>query len=259
LNVDENRAIPPHAAHSEERTSLYRQWAVSAPTIFKVHLGVIALLVAGHLAITAGEALGHEHLLGVSRLLDLTEEGNLPTLFSALALFGCAIAAACNALTEPTPRQVWGWRTLAVGFAFLGCDEACQIHELFDQVAGDYSWTLSYAVAGLATALALLPFVARLSKGTRSRLVVGASVYVGGALGMELVEFALFHHFGDRLYRTWRFPLLLTIEEGLELLGAAFLLNALLGNLAARGGVSLRLAPLQADINEDSRRRAGAR
>jgi hypothetical protein len=209
-----------------------RQRSFRTSSILKLHLGVIGILVAGHLLVTLGAALGHEELLGVSGLLNLADEGNVPTLFSALALLLCAGASALNAALEPAPGQVTGWRLLAAGFLFLACDEASQIHELFDQLplGTSYAW--------------MFPFAVRLPSAPRLLLIVGASLYVGSALGMELVEFAVVRRFTEDFYANWRFSLFITLEEAGEMVGVAIMLNALLRNLAAGGGVALRLSPL---------------
>jgi hypothetical protein len=223
-----------------------RQRSFRTSSILKLHLGVIGILVAGHLLVTLGAALGHEELLGVSGLLNLADEGNVPTLFSALALLLCAGASALNAALEPAPGQVTGWRLLAAGFLFLACDEASQIHELFDQLplGTSYAWMVPYALGVLVVALVMFPFAVRLPSAPRLLLIVGASLYVGSALGMELVEFAVVRRFTEDFYANWRFSLFITLEEAGEMVGVAIMLNALLRNLAAGGGVALRLSPL---------------
>lgn len=213
--------------------------AIDARKIFTWHCVVIAGFVVAHGLVVMMGHLGHHRLLGMSDRLNMTEELSLPTFFSALALAACALVAALLSRNAAIARERRGWTILAVGFLFLAFDEACTIHELFDEFVTHldgpflYAWVIPYGLATLVAVGVLFPFWWRLPSAPRVGLAVGASIFVGSALGMELVESTIVSAAGDEIYDTSRMMLFLVIEEGGEMIGVAVLLRSLLAYLTA--------------------------
>jgi hypothetical protein len=197
-------------------------------------------------------AAGHDSLYGLVPLFDLDREANVPTFFSALLLFGASVLLAVIAHLKRADSAPFAthWGALAAIFLFLAFDEASSIHELLmrpaDGLAGDrragvfhFSWVIP-AMAGLAVlGAAYLRFWLHLPRRTRWLVFASASIYVGGAVGMEMVggRYASRHGVENLAYN-----LVATVEETMEMAGMVLFIVTLLSYLAATyGPLELRL------------------
>jgi hypothetical protein len=162
--------------------------------------------------------------------LSLSYEGNLPTWFSSSLLLLCAIAAGSIAAARPPMRLHWWGMCVVAGWMSL--DEAAELHEHlsghFDTGGVLYfDWVIPATAIVLALALVYLPFVLRLAPLTRTRLVIAATFYVGGALIMELPLGWITENGGvDGL----GYALVDWIEEAMEMVGASLALVALVAH-----------------------------
>lgn len=210
-------------------------------------------------------------MLAVRKLLDVNNEGNVPTWFSSGMLLGCALVVAAIAALV---RQAGGpfvmhWIGLALVLAFLSLDEATVLHErLTTPVAGvigenargplRFAWILpAVTVVGLI-GLAYLRFIGHLPARARSLLRAGAILYLTGAVGMEIAGGIALDELGN-----WTvYALTTTAEEALEMLGTLTILCALLTLVrvdAASSGYRLHLHPAVSRTADPSERRPGGR
>lgn len=219
-------------------------------------LGVIAFLLLADAVIgVVPYFLGHpSYTVGQLYLrVDLDGEGNLPSYFSALVLLACAGLSAWIARDETLSRGrwAWHWRLVAAGFAYLSIDEAAQLHELLNMpvryVLEDWkthaAWTLvALIVLGIAL-LFLASFLRAMPARLRRMLLIAGAVYVCGAVGVEIIGGAVglvltgraagVEIIGGNLHiATVIYEISVTIEEGLEMTGAALFVFALLTRLA---------------------------
>lgn len=205
-------------------------------------LVILALL---HLAVLVlRNRIGPDHLWGFYRLFDLGSEGNVPTLWTFLLLLACslvllAISTHVGRLGGPYPRH---WRFLALGFAFLAVDEAAQVHErviarIWGSLAGRgqgityYVWYLPLIPVVLAIGLAYIGFVRHLPPRYRRLMLASGALYLGGAIGMELVESVL----------AWKgqgsaIGLSQLVEESFEIAGVSLFLVSLIDYWGSLGG-----------------------
>lgn len=180
----------------------------------------------------------------VVRLLRMLRAGFNPSAeqtvgswLTAAILLGCALLLLMiGALTRE--RVPGHWRVLGWLFVFLSLDEAVSIHErIGDGVASQietsgyflWAWVIPYGILALAVALLYVPFLWRLPKDTRWHVILAGTIYVGGALGVEMIEARIVDEVGSG---TLNVAILAVVEEGLELIGAALFLMALLRHLA---------------------------
>src|SRR5690606_31957719 len=100
-----------------------------------------------------------------------------------------------------------------------------------------FSWVVPASVLVLVIGLAYLRFWLALPPRSRSLFLLAACTYLGGALGLEMVEgaWAAAHGMG-----TPGFVLISTISETLEMMGAIVLVYALLDHMGREVG-ELRL------------------
>lgn len=237
------------------------QLAIDRQAVARTLATMIALLLAASLLgqISRFE-FGHDQVFGLVRLFNVNAENNIPTFFSVLLAIGSAALLAIIGLAsrqhEKNDRPYWF--TLAAGFLFLAYDEAFQVHEQLGDpmrhLMGNthlglfyFGWVVpGIAIVGLL-ALLFLKFLLRLPARTRRWLLFSGCVYLGGALGMELVGGKYFEAYGQD---TLMYSVLTTIEEGLEMSGFATLIYTLLGHIAqACAMVEFRInAPAQQEL-----------
>lgn len=199
--------------------------------------GPARVLVVATIAVSAAGAVAElgAHALGWPdawvEALSLGFEVNVPTWYASSLLALCAAALATCA--QRAARDRGAWTALAAIFAALSLDEAIELHEhLGGLVRGRgvlfFSWVIPAAIAVGVLGLAFLGFLARLEAIDRRRFVVAASLYVGGALLMELpLGWWTERHGDDGLV----YAMIDWVEETLELVGATFFLLALRARL----------------------------
>ena len=179
------------------------------------------------------------------RLFLISDEGNVPTWYASAALLFAAILALVVARhTDTVDRQKW--TLIGLLLVFMSLDESAVIHEMMIvplRHAFDpggllfYAWILPAAVLAALVALYLLPFVWRLAKPVRLRLMAGGLLFVSGALGVEAVTGLIDDlHGRNRLYY-----LLTVVEEGLEKLGVLLAISAFLCQLRLTPRLELRV------------------
>jgi len=120
----------------------------------------------------------------------------------------------------------------------MSVDEASSIHELairplrsaLGVQAGVlyFTWVVPAGAAVLLVGIAYLRFVLHLPAATRRLFVIAGGVYVGGALGLELIGgYLASHHGGEGL----AYLAEVTIEETMEMSGAVLFIHGLMGHI----------------------------
>jgi len=206
---------------------------------------VVGLLVVASLGGQFSKrVLGHDQLLGLVAFVDLDQEANLPTWYSSMTLLGAAlllmvIARAKWRTWAPYARH---WAVLAAIFVGLSIDEAARIHELATLPVRKvlhpggvlaFAWVIPAGAFVAVVGLAFLSFVRHLPAATRRLFVLAGGLYVGGALGFELV--------GGWISERWGLAGLAylaeaTLEETAEMMGIVIFIHALLTYIAREIG-----------------------
>ena len=180
--------------------------------------------------------------------INLDRESSLPSWFSSSLLLITALLMLWAAFGDRAAghRTSAGWTVLAVGFVYLSLDEATGIHETFaaiGSVAADVwpiftsRWLIIGVPAVLAAGILFTPFLRRLPRRTAVRLMIAGIVYVGGAVGMEMLNGAVFAERAG--YELW--IALICLEESLEVAGTLLAIRAVALHIEAElGSPSLR-------------------
>lgn len=209
-------------------------------------VAVALLFVATNLGMQAYRLFAHqEHVLGLW-MMTLDGENNLPALFSMGLLLCASGLLALITLLEHRQRapDAIKWLILAAGFLVMAVDESMSIHEksiepLRAMLGGGhlgiffFAWVIPAIVLVAALGLYFLPFLLRLPRRTAIAFAISAALYLGGALGTELVEGWWREGHG---HRNLTYHILVSTEEGLEMMGAICFINALLAYLAIHYG-----------------------
>ncbi|GAB3384702.1 hypothetical protein [Lysobacter fragariae] len=207
---------------------------------------VAMLLVATNMGMQAYRLFMHrEHVFGLA-MISLDGEHNLPSLFStALLLSASGLLALITMLTRAHKApDVSKWAILSIGFLLMGLDEDLALHELLiapmrTLLGGQhlgiffFAWVIPgiFLVVGLG--LFFLSFMLRLPRRTAIAFAISAAIYLGGALGVELVEgwWRENHAYRDLIYQA-----MVSLEEGMEMAGVIAFIHALLRYVAGRYG-----------------------
>lgn len=202
--------------------------------------GVIISLTLASLAVNfSAYILGYPRLLGLVRLFNVNAEANLPTWYASITLLACSALLAAIAQTqskEVNPKSL-DWQTLSILFLFLSIDELSSIHELLDEplrtvfgTAGifHFAWVIPYGILVIFLGIRFLQFLIQLPAQTRRSFILAGAIYIGGALGMELIGGRYASLYGQN---NFTYAILTTFEELLEMLGIAVFIHSLLAYL----------------------------
>ncbi len=185
---------------------------------------------------------GYDYGLGLIPLFDMNRERNLPTWYASATLLIAAFLLAVIAAQTGRAKQRGAahWSLLSVLFVFLSLDEAISLHEPWNEALQHfrftgvfyYGWVIPYSTALLLGAVLCVKFFKGLAPKTRNLFLAAATLYLSGALGMELIS-------GNYLSKTGRMDGAVAamgiIEELLEMLGVAVFIHALLLHIGVLG------------------------
>lgn len=190
----------------------------------------------------------------VGARFELHTEGSLAVWFSTLVLVASVplfAILARRAKQGAARTERYAWTGLAVLFALLSLDELASFHELASILVDEdilgfydgYNWLVFGIVFVLALAAVYGPFVVRLDDPLRWLLILGGVTFLGGAVGVEAFNANTASTIGDDNYR---YLLMTSVEELMEMCGAVLVLFALLDHLG-RLGYDLNLRFHRAD------------
>jgi len=214
----------------------------------------LVLLFAGlfslnALALVVAHGFGYPIAKGFVPLFHVDYESNLPTFAAFLLLISCSLTSGwMSALETGRPRHRRAWAFISVLFLLLAADEAFSFHEqvssyLTIEFSGLglplYAWVVPYGIAVTVLGAFLLRWFLELEVSLRRTLMVAGTVFLSGALGLELVSSYYYESLPpDRdVFRTLTGDLLATLEEDCEFAGLSIFLHALVTRL---GGISFR-------------------
>ena len=210
---------------------------VSVKTVIRVLiLGVVILGIANLLVNISTLFLGHDYIYGLVPLFDFYQESNIPTWYSSLLLFVAASLLGLISILSKEEKEsdTIYWIGLTLLFLFLSLDEIAQLHELSGEIVGTIGrgsgmlYNIWVVNAGIGVAIFLViyfRFWNSLPSTIKKLFFFSGVIYVGGALGLELVE----SYFYD-IYRTINgvIALFIGLEEMMEMLGVILFIYSLM-------------------------------
>lgn len=205
---------------------------------------VAALVVTGCAAVVAVHVFGVNPKNGIVLTFDLDKEQNVPTYISGMFLLMNAVLAGLIARVERLrgSSEARYWVGIACAFFYMSMDEVAVLHEHLVRpikAAIDlpsylhFAWVVPYALLVMVFVAVYCRFWWHLPSGTRWRLAAAATVFLSGAVGMEMVS----GHFADAwgTTHTFGYAMMTTVEESLELVAHVLFISALLRHLGGVG------------------------
>ena len=168
------------------------------------------------------------------RITDVDRELSVPSWFQSMVLLACAAAlwTVADEIRHAGGRWDRHWRLLAAAFAHLSIDELAGLHELasipirtafgLDGVLR-FAWILVAVPLVLAFVAVLVPFLRALPRPALMAFLICGALYVGGAVGLEMVGGVLTERGG---MDTLAYSAEASVEELCEMLGMTFFLAA---------------------------------
>jgi hypothetical protein len=168
-------------------------------------------------------------------LLDVDVERSAFTWVSVLVLFSCSrLLFQCGddaaGRDSPFTRH---WYFLGFLFLLLSFDEFAGLHEKLSSALAArsantgllyFAWAAPAGILSLVGLAAFIPFIRSFPTSLAVLLVVSAALFLGGAVGLEMVGGSVAEAEG---VESLRYRMLANIEEGLELAGTLTFIYAL--------------------------------
>jgi hypothetical protein len=170
---------------------------------------------------------------------NIDNEGNFPSLYSALLLLTCSflIKVISEIKKRERDRYTFYWQSLAVIFLCLSLDELLSLHEAvitpLKRVFGfngflSNAWVVPAAILLIFFIFFFLKFFLSLPTQIKVSILLAGFLYVGGAMGMEMISGKYSDLYGQE---NFSYEILVTIEESLEMFGIVVMINFLLSYL----------------------------
>lgn len=177
-------------------------------------------------------------------LLDLDSEESILNWLSSIVLFADALLLFLVASNRHARHLAFAthWYVLAIGFAGLSFDETASLHEKLSGIlhkslhtsgAFEFAWVIPALIFCGLLFLFYIPFLRALPARIGSALFLAGLLYVGGAVGVEMIAGSIYEHLPlDSLpYR-----IVTSFEEAMEISGALLLAFVVGRNLALLTG-----------------------
>lgn len=197
--------------------------------------GIVALTLAG-LGAEIADELNWRDPYAFVEFFGLSYEENLPTWYSSMLLFSCALALTFISLAKRRSGAPYRthWWLLAGVFSLMSLDEIAQKHEeisnFFDYDGVLYfGWVIPAAIFVTLFGLAYVRFLLHLPRRTAVLMATSGAIYVFGALVMEL---PLGYWTDQQGQHNLIYGMIDLVEESLEIVGLSLFLYTLLGYLA---------------------------
>lgn len=222
----------------------YQPLRVVSPTraarwLLSTMLILVLLSIAGQYL---RHVVGFNELRNVIDKFYLDSEESIPTYFSGVLLL--LIAGLLGLITLLKRRNLdrfeRHWRWLAWLFLILSVDEQVGFHELLMRPmkaiahftgALAFSWVIPAAVVTALVGVAYSRFLWHLPRSIRVRFVSSGVIYLAGTLGLEMVGA---HHYWVYGNKNFKYALLISVEETLEMTGLILFIYTLLTYLRTR-------------------------
>ncbi len=203
--------------------------------------GIIAVLGIACIATQVVRLRLNMRSVGLIAAFDMNREANVPTMFSTLLLLTTGFLLWVIARGKKEQGQIfsWHWTLLSVVFFFLAADEAIGFHELLIVPlrtlldAGGvlyFTWVIPGILVVLGLGIYYLKFLFHLEIVDRIRFIVAGALYVGGAIGVEMI--GGHYYWLTNRSKDLTYTLITTTEESLEMAGLTLFIFALLDYMA---------------------------
>ena len=201
--------------------------------IIAVILVVISAIVSpqGDELLEKKASLSYSIMSEPSRVFNIDQEANIPTWFTAGVALYLAMTAAmiASVVKSQGSKQSWAWRGISLMGIYIAMDEVAGFHELAITPIRDnwaispwlyQAWIIPAMILVISISILYFGFFWKLPFYAKFYLVIGAFVYLMGAIGVEAVGGFVLTTQG---LNDW-YVQLAHIEEFMEMMGLIIIL-----------------------------------
>ena len=175
-------------------------------------------------------------------MFDLNYEHSVPTYYQGISILVASLLLVVPALSRRRggePHPIW-WGILAAAFAWLSYDELCEMHEMVGfaverhvHTSGyfKFGWVIPAMIFAATFGAIYLRFLFQLPLRTRLRFIVAGAIYVGGAVGVEMISAKYADLHGQE---NLGYCLISDVEEFGEMTGIGLFIFSLVSHLGQR-------------------------
>ena len=218
------------------------QWRFSRRNLIAILLTITGILITAYplsfiiRKLTEETILHHTEIRQLYRYFNLTSELNLPAFYSSF-LLGLAAYILCIITLKKIRRSTnfsFQWFSLSIIFFYLAIDELLALHEGLGGLAVRFlgeenlifqDWAYAGIVLVVLFILLFWSFFNHLPPVHKLRFFMSAALYIGGALGLEIIGSIYIMRNG---FQDIPFILFTTVEETLEMVGVIYFINTLM-------------------------------
>jgi len=215
-------------------------WKITKSGTAIILLSVTGILAIAHISLNLMPWITqHREIWRLVKIFDLTYERNIPAIFSTFLLVCASFLLGRIAYRKFQVKDHFSlhWPILSLIFILLALDEFQEIHEGIDDLIKNtfnsetlfaQNWVYSGLIIITLFSLFYWKFFTHLPSFTRRGIFLSGVIYVGSALGLEIIGSAYVETYG-----LLEFPYLFltTLEETLEMIGIIIFIYTLMAYL----------------------------
>jgi hypothetical protein len=207
-------------------------------------IAVLCLTLAGSALQFFKYILGHDYVLGLLPLFDLGADISIPSWYASATLLLCSILLAIIFHVKRRDKDQFSlhWGVLSLIFLYLSVDEAARIHETIGDTLRlkftgtthglvHFTWVIYGAAFVLVVGASYIKFLAHLPVKVRRLFIFAGFIYVGGALGMDMVNGRYADLYGSQ---NFTYEMMTVAEECLEMTGIVIFIYALMSYMVSQ-------------------------
>ncbi|OKH17021.1 hypothetical protein NIES208_11065 [[Limnothrix rosea] IAM M-220] len=172
----------------------------------------------------------------LTRFFNVDGEKNIPASFSTLLLLGASVLLGRISFMQFRRKAPFThWLVLSVGFLMMAIDEFLSFHERLmkpvktllnveDVAIFRHAWVIPAALLILLLIPYFWNFMRQLPTRTARMFIIAASLYLGGALGIEVIG----GYYASTQGFDFMYKMIATVEESLEMAGVILFIHELM-------------------------------
>mgnify|MGYP001125495263 CR=1 FL=1 len=211
---------------------------------FKLLLYIIIGLTLANILVRLSEVFWENIPTILVHLFNTDKEQNIPSVFSSIILLFCSTMLYIIFRVKKDNRQHFkDWKILSIIFLVMSIDELLSLHESLNAINKVMNnsgflylgWVIPAAGFVLIFILYFMGFIRTLPKKTRRLFIIAGTIYVTGALFLELFAGYLVDPATPNPNYFGPYPYLIqsSVEEFLEMIGIAIFSYALMSYITS--------------------------